>query len=227
MNFNEGNTSLKIYMKVLISGFDPFGGEPINPALEAVKLLPDNIAGSEVIKVEIPTVFNKSIETLESYIQKHNPDAVICIGQAGGRFAVMPERVAINIDDARIKDNEGNQPIDIKIKEDGENAYFSNLPIKAMVKNMVDNGFPAAVSNTAGTFVCNHIMYGLLYLIDKKYTHVKGGFIHVPYIPNQVVSKPNIPYMNLQDISKCLELCIEALVKNGDGDIKTIGGTIC
>lgn len=227
MNFNEANASLNIYMKVLISGFDPFGGEPINPALEAVKLLPNNIAGVEVIKVEIPTVFNKSIEALESSIKNHNPDAVICIGQAGGRFAVMPERVAINVDDARIKDNEGNQPIDIKIKEDGENAYFSNLPIKAMVKNMVDNGYPSAISNTAGTFVCNHIMYGLLYLIDKKYSHMKGGFIHVPYIPNQVVTKPNTPYMNLQDISKCLELCIEALVNNGDEDIKTIGGTIC
>ncbi|MEG1087814.1 MAG: pyroglutamyl-peptidase I, partial [Cetobacterium sp.] len=141
------------------------------------------------------------------------------------RFAVMPERVAINIDDARIKDNEGNQPIDIKIKEDGENAYFTTLPIKAMVKNMIDNGFPGAVSNTAGTFVCNHIMYGLLYLADKKYPDMKGGFIHVPYIPNQVIAKPNTPYMNLQDISKCLELCIEALVKN-DND-KTVGGTIC
>lgn len=227
MDFNGAEASLKIYMKVLISGFDPFGGEPINPALEAVKLLPDNIAGVEVIKVEIPTVFNKSIKALEHSIEEHKPDAVICVGQAGGRFAVMPERVAINIDDARIKDNEGNQPIDIKIKEDGENAYFSNLPIKAMVKNMVDNGFPGAVSNTAGTFVCNHIMYGLLYLIDKKYPNMKGGFIHVPYIPNQVVTKPNTPYMNLQDISRCLELCIEALVNNGDGDIKTIGGTIC
>jgi len=206
VNFNEANASLNIYMKILISGFDPFGGEPINPALEAVKLLPNNIAGVEVIKVEIATVFNKSIEALESSIKNHNPDAVICIGQAGGRFAVMPERVAINIDDARIKDNEGN---------------------KAMVKNMVDNGYPSAISNTAGTFVCNHIMYGLLYLIDKKYSHMKGGFIHVPYIPNQVVSKPNTPYMNLQDISKCLELCIEALVNNGDEDIKTIGGTIC
>ena len=214
-------------MKVLITGFDPFGGEPINPALEAVKLLPDNISGAEVIKVEIPTVFNKSIVALEKSIEEHKPDAVICIGQAGGRFSVMPERVAINIDDARIKDNEENQPIDIKIKEDGKNAYFSNLPIKAMVKNMIDNGFPAAVSNTAGTFVCNHIMYGLLYLIDKKYSNMKGGFIHVPYIPNQVIAKPNTPYMNLKDISKCLELCIDALVNNADEDIKTIGGTIC
>lgn len=220
------NPSLKEYMKVLISGFDPFGGESINPALEAVKLLPDTIAGAEVIKVEIPTVFNKSAEVMEKFISEHRPDAVICVGQAGGRFTVTPERVAINIDDARIKDNDGNQPIDIPIKEDGAPAYFTTLPIKAMVKNMIDNGYPAAVSNTAGTFVCNHMMYNVLYLADKKYLGMKGGFIHVPYIPNQVVAKPNMPFMSLQDISKCLELCIEALVNNTE-DIKTVGGTIC
>ena len=156
------NPSLKEYMKVLISGFDPFGGESINPALEAVKLLPDTIAGAEIIKVEIPTVFNKSAEVMEKFISEHSPDAVICVGQAGGRFTVTPERVAINIDDARIKDNDGNQPIDIPIKEDGSPAYFTTLPIKAMVKNMIDNGYPAAVSNTAGTFVCNHMMYNVL-----------------------------------------------------------------
>lgn len=213
-------------MKVLITGFDPFGGEAINPALEAVKLLPDNIAGAEVIKLEIPTVFYKSAEVLEKYIDEYKPNAVICVGQAGGRFTVTPERVAINIDDARIKDNEGNQPIDIQIKEDGAPAYFTNLPIKAMVKNMIDAGFPAAVSNTAGTFVCNHIMYNVLYLADKKYPGMKGGFIHVPYIPNQVISKANTPFMSLENIAKCLELCIEALVNN-DSDIKTVGGTIC
>lgn len=213
-------------MKVLITGFDPFGGEAINPALEVVKLLPDNIAGAEVIKLEIPTVFYKSAEVLEKYIDEYKPNAVICVGQAGGRFTVTPERVAINIDDARIKDNEGNQPIDTQIKEDGAPAYFTNLPIKAMVKNMIDAGFPAAVSNTAGTFVCNHIMYNVLYLADKKYPGMKGGFIHVPYIPNQVISKANTPFMSLENISKCLELCIEALVNN-DSDIKTVGGTIC
>ena len=130
-------------MKILITGFDPFGGENINPALEAVKKLPDTILGQEVIKIEIPTVFRKSLEKIEENIEKHNPDVVISVGQAGGRFGVTPERVAINMDDARIKDNEGNQPIDISIYEDGEAAYFSNLPIKAMVKEMTDNGIPA------------------------------------------------------------------------------------
>ena len=213
-------------MKVLITGFDPFGGENINPALEAVKLLPENISGAEIIKLEIPTVFGKALEKIEEAIVKHKPNIVISIGQAGGRFGVTPERVAINLDDARIKDNEGNQPIDISIFEDGETAYFSNLPIKAMVKEMVDGGIPASVSNTAGTFVCNHVMYGVLYLIDKKYPGIKGGFIHVPYIPSQVVTKPGTPSMSLVDISKGLELAIKAAVENTE-DIKAVGGEIC
>ena len=213
-------------MKVLVTGFDPFGGESINPALEAVKKLPENIAGAEVIKVEIPTVFRKSVEKIEEAINEYNPDIIISVGQAGGRFGVTPERVAINMDDARIKDNEGNQPLDIVIEEDGENAYFTNLPIKAMVKEMNENGLPGAVSNTAGTFVCNHVMYGILYMIDKKYPGKKGGFIHVPYIPNQVVAKANTPSMSLEDIAKSLQLCIKAAVEN-DTDVKAVGGTIC
>ena len=213
-------------MKILITGFDPFGGESVNPALEAVKKLPDTILGQEVIKIEIPTVFRKALEKIEENIEKHNPDVVISVGQAAGRFGITPERVAINIDDARIQDNEGNQPIDIAIYEDGENAYFTNLPIKAMVKEMNDNGIPASVSNTAGTFVCNHVMYGILYLIDKKYPNMRGGFIHVPYIPSQVTTKPNMPSMSADDITKGLELSIKAIIENSS-DIKTIGGTIC
>lgn len=213
-------------MKVLITGFDPFGGESINPALEAVKLLPDTISGAQIIKLEIPTVFRKSLDKIEEAMEMHKPNIVISIGQAGGRFQITPERVAINIDDARIKDNEGNQPIDIKIYEDGEAAYFSNLPIKAMVEEIKNNGIPAAVSNTAGTFVCNHVMYGILYLIDKKYPEAKGGFIHVPYIPAQTLDKADKPAMNINDIAKGLELAIKAAVENSE-DIKSVGGTIC
>lgn len=213
-------------MKVLITGFDPFGGESINPALEAVKKLPETIAGAEVIKLEIPTVFKKSLEKIEENIIKYNPDIVISVGQAGGRFGVTPERVAINMDDARIKDNEGNQPIDESVFADGDTAYFTNLPIKAMVKEMQEGGIPASVSNTAGTFVCNHVMYGILYMAQKKYTNIKGGFIHVPYIPAQVVAKPNMPSMSLEDIAKGLELCIKAAVENSE-DVKTVGGEIC
>ena len=137
-----------------------------------------------------------------------------------------PFGVAINIDDARIEDNEKNQPIDITIFEDGETAYFTNLPIKAMVKEMQDGGIPASVSNTAGTFVCNHVMYGIMYMIDKKYPNIKGGFIHVPYIPSQVVTKPNMPSMSASDITKGLELSIKAAVENKE-DVKAVGGEIC
>ena len=213
-------------MKVLITGFDPFGGEAINPALEAVKLLPNTISGAEVIKLEIPTVFRKSLAKIEEAIEEHNPDIVISVGQAGGRFGITPERVAINLDDARIEDNEGNQPLDITIYEDGAPAYFSNLPIKAMVNEMKSNGIPASVSNTAGTFVCNHFMYGVLYLVDKKYPNIRAGFIHVPYIPSQVVDKPEKPSMSTIDISKGLELSIKAAVENSE-DIKAVGGAIC
>lgn len=213
-------------MKVLITGFDPFGGESINPALEAVKKLPDTICGAEIIKLEIPTVFRKSLEKIEENIIKHNPDIVISVGQAGGRFGITPERVAINVDDARIPDNESKQPIDVPVFEDGENAYFTTLPIKAMVEEMKKGNIPGSVSNTAGTFVCNHVMYGILYMASKKYSNIRGGFIHVPYIPTQVLDKPNTPSMSLDDIAKGLELCIKAAVTNTE-DVKSVGGTIC
>lgn len=213
-------------MKVLITGFDPFGGESVNPALEAVMKLPDTICGAEIIKIEIPTVFRKSLEKIEENIIKHNPDIVISVGQAGGRFGITPERVAINIDDARIPDNESKQPVDVPVFEDGENAYFTTLPIKAMVEEMKQGNIPCSVSNTAGTFVCNHVMYGILYMAAKKYPNIKGGFIHVPYIPSQVLDKPNMPSMSATDITKGLELCIKAAVSKTE-DIKVTGGAIC
>ena len=213
-------------MKVLLTGFDPFGGEPVNPAEEAVKMVRDNINGAEVIKITIPTVQGKSVEAIEKAIEAHNPDIVISVGQAGGRFGITPERVAINIDDARIEDNEGNQPTDKVIEADGQPAYFSNLPIKAMVKHMNDNNIPASLSNTAGTFVCNHVMYGILYMIDKKYPNIKGGFIHIPYMTSQVMDKKNTPYMSLQEIVKGLELAIEACTLYKE-DLNIVGGEIC
>ncbi|MGX7107022.1 pyroglutamyl-peptidase I [Hutsoniella sourekii] len=212
-------------MKILITGFDPFGGEAINPAIEAVKKLPDTIAGAEIIKVEIPTVFHKSAEVMREKVRQHQPDVIINIGQAGGRTGITPERVAINQDDARIEDNEGNQPIDVVIQEDGENAYFSSLPIKAMVEAIHQAGLPASVSNTAGTFVCNHIMYQTLYLIDKEFPHVLGGFVHIPYMMQQVVDKPDQAAMNLDDIARGLEAAVEAVVKYKDQDIEAVGGT--
>lgn len=212
-------------MRILVTGFDPFGGESINPALEAVKKISNNIDGVEIIKIEVPTVFKKSIDTLDKAMEEHKPDVVLCVGQAGGRFDITPEKVAINLDDARIKDNEGNNPIDEPIFKDGEIAYFSSLPVKAIVKNIKENNIPSSVSYSAGTFVCNHIMYGLLYLIDKKYKNVKGGFIHVPFIPSQVLEKKNMPSMALEDITKGLEFALKAIIENKE-DIKETGGKI-
>jgi pyroglutamyl-peptidase len=209
-------------MKVLITGFAPFGGEKINPSNEAVKMLPDKIDGAVIIKKELPVVFVKSINILDKYIKEYDPDIIICVGQAGGRTGLSVERVGINIDDARIPDNDKFQPIDEKIFKDGDNAYFASIPIKAIVQEMQKNGIPGSVSNTAGTYVCNHIMYGLLYLINKDYPGKVGGFIHVPYIPSQVVSK-SAASMSLDDIAKGLEIAVETSIKYRN-DLKITGG---
>lgn len=210
-------------MKVLITGFDPFGGESINPALEAVKMLPDTIAGADIVKLQIPVVTRISIDKIHEKMQEIQPDIVISIGQAGGRFGVTPERVAINITDARIPDNDGNQPIDEPIFEDGDTAYFSNLPVKAMVQSIKDAGYPSSLSNTAGTYICNHVMYGILYYIQKEFPQTRGGFIHVPYAASQVVDKPNTPSMAIADIAAALEAAIRAAIENQD-DLKLVGG---
>ena len=210
-------------MKVLVTGFDPFGGESINPAWEAVKVIKNEIAGAEIVTMQIPTVVGKSIEKIHNKMVEINPDIVIAVGQAGGRFGVTPERVAINVTDARIPDNEGNQPIDEPIFADGDTAYFSNLPVKAMVQAIKDAGYPASLSNTAGTYICNHVMYGILYYIQKEFPNVRGGFIHVPFSASQVVEKPNTPSMAIADITASLEAAILAAVEHKD-DLKIIGG---
>ena len=212
-------------MKVLVTGFDPFGGEPINPAWEAVKAMKDTIAGAEIIKMQIPTVVGKSIEKIHQKMKELQPDLVISVGQAGGRFGVTPERVAINVTDARIPDNEGNQPIDEPIFPDGPAAYFSNLPVKAMVQAIKDAGYPSVLSNSAGTYICNHVMYGILYYIEKEFPNVRGGFIHVPYAPSQVVNKPSTPSMALADITASLEAAVSAAISSKE-DIRAVGGEI-
>lgn len=200
-------------MKVLVTGFDPFGGESVNPAYEAVKLLPDTIAGAEIIKVEIPTVFSKSAVAVEKAIVENNPDIVINVGQAGGRSCVTPEFVGINCADARIPDNDGEQPCDQKLQEDGAPAYYATIPVKAMVQKVRENGIPCHISYTAGTYVCNAVMYNVLHMAATKYTNIKAGFIHVPFAAQQVVNKPNgTAFMSLDMIAKSLELCIEAAV---------------
>lgn len=211
-------------MKILLTAFEPFGGETINPALEAVKLVSDHIGCIEVVKLTVPTVFHKSIAVVASAIEAELPDAVLCIGQAGGRCELTPERVAINLDDARIPDNEGNQPIDRPIFADGAPAYFSTLPVKAMVRSIRNAGVPASVSNTAGTFVCNHLMYGVLYTLEKQYFGVRGGFMHVPFAPMQAAHQ-NVPTpsMNIQDIATGIEAAIRAISEH-DHDVVAVEG---
>lgn len=213
-------------MKTLVTAFDPFGGERINPALEAVKLMRDQIEGAEIVKLEIPTVFHKSIEKVKAAILSENPDVVLSIGQAGGRFEVTPERVAINVDDARIPDNEGNQPLNQPIFENGEPAYFATLPVKAIVEAIQAEGLPASLSNSAGTFVCNHIMYGVLYHISKMGKPIRAGFIHVPFTPEQVAKRPTpAPSLSAVDICRALEAAVAAIVRN-ESDIAAVGGKI-
>ncbi len=213
-------------MKILVTGFDPFGGEPINPAIESVKLLPKEIEGAEIIALEIPTVVHKSLQVIQDAVKKYEPDMVLSIGQAGGRSDITVERIGINIDDCRIKDNEGNQPIDEPIFKDGPAAYFVNLPIKAIVEEIRKIGIPASVSNTAGTFVCNHVTYGVRHMLELEGKGRKSGFIHIPYLPQQVVEKVGQPSMALDDIVKGLTAAISAMVKYEE-DIKSTGGTIC
>lgn len=212
-------------MKVLVTGFDPFGGESVNPAYEAVKLLPDTIKGAEIIKLEIPTVFTRSGPAVEAGIQEHNPDVVINVGQAGGRPCVTVERVAINLREATIPDNDGEQPMDVPVHEDGEPAYFATIPVKAVIQNVRDHGIPCSMSYTAGTYVCNNVMYNSLYLAATKYPQIKAGFIHVPYADEQVVDKTyGTPSMTLATIAKALEYAIEAVVENKE-DIEMEAGT--
>ena len=201
-------------MKILLTGFEPFGGEPVNPALEAVKLV-QAPQGVELIKLKIPCVFGLCIETVVQAIEQHKPDAVLCIGQAAGRDKLTPERVAINIMDARIADNAQNQPVDEPVCGDGPDAYFATLPVKAMVKAINEAGVPAAVSNTAGTFCCNDVMYGVLHHLARRCSDITAGFMHVPCIPEQLCRmKEGTPALPLEDITKGIEAALQAIADN-------------
>jgi len=217
-------------MKILVTGFDPFGGEKINPALETIKRLPDTILGAQIIKLEIPTVVGKSLAKITEAVEKENPNVVLSIGQAGGRSEITVERVGINIDDCRIPDNEGNQPIDEPVIKGGPAAYFVTVPIKAIVENIKAHNIPASISNTAGTFICNHVCYGVAHLAAARTaagTPMKSGFIHIPFLPEQVIGKPALtPSMSLETIVSGITHALEAIVEHGS-DIKVSGGKIC
>ena len=212
-------------MKILLTAFEPFGGDTVNPAQEAVALVRDEIAGASIVKVGVPVVFGKSVETVRAAMEAEKPDVVLCIGQAGGRFGLTPERVAINIDDARIPDNEGNQPLDSAIFEDGAPAYFASLPVKAMVAAIREAGIPSSLSYTAGTYVCNHLMYGVLYHIAKSFPGTLGGFMHVPFLHEQIMNRPNTPSLSKEDIVRGIEAAVEAIVKNGQDASHVMGHT--
>lgn len=192
--------------KLLITGFDPFGGESINPAWEAVRLLPDVIRDFELVKLEIPTVFGAAAQVVIDKAEEIHPDAIISVGQAGGRAAITPEMVGINLRYASIPDNMGALPCDIPIAEGGPAAYFSTLPVRAMAKAICDAGLPGAVSYSAGSFVCNDVLYSLLHRFDEA--AVRAGFIHVPFLPEQTVDKPSLP---LEQTAAALRAAIEAI----------------
>ena len=216
------------FMEILVTGFDPFGGSSINPAWEAVKRLDGKVLDGQhtVHALMIPTVRYESLAAIKRGIEQFDPLLVIAVGQAGGRMAITPERAAINCDDFRIPDNKGFQPIDEMIVPDGPAAYFSTLPIKRIVMRLTAAGIPAQVSNSAGTFVCNHVFYGLMDFMQKEGKGRRGGFIHVPYLPEQAACLKNEPSMCLELIVEGLTLAIKASVETG-ADEGVTGGVEC
>ena len=189
--------------KLLITGFDPFGGESLNPSWEAVKRLPNTVGEYQLYKLQIPTVFGVASKKVLNMAADIKPDLILCIGQAGGRAAVTPERIAVNIRDARIPDNAGNQPQGEFVDSNGPAAYFSTIPVKEMAESICALQLPATVSNSAGAFVCNDTLYALLHHFNGSNTQV--GFIHIPYLPQQ--GTPSLP---LEDTVKALIAAINA-----------------
>lgn len=182
---------------ILLTGFEPFGGETVNPSWEAAQLAAALLTadGEPAAAVQLPCVFGDSLQVLAEAVRAHNPSLVLCVGQAGGRPAISLERVAINVDDARIPDNAGNQPVDEPVRAGGPAAYFSTLPLKRSLQALADAGLPAAVSQTAGTYVCNHVFYGLMDRLARAGSAARGGFIHVPFSTPQAEAHqaPGLP----------------------------------
>jgi pyroglutamyl-peptidase len=194
---------------VLLTGFQPFGGEQVNPSWQAVSALHGTrIAGHRVVARELPVAFGASLKALRAAPRDMRPALVICVGQAGGRAQLSLERVAINIDDARIPDNTGQQPVDVPVVAEGPAAYFSTLPVKAMRHALNAAGFPAEVSQTAGTYVCNHVFYGLMHALRRQRI-VRAGFIHIPYSPAQASMHPGTPSVAVEMVTEALRLAVK------------------
>lgn len=211
-------------MTLLLTGFAPFGGEELNPSWEAVRRLDGERLGDlPVVAAQLPTEFGAALRVLDELLDRHRPTLVVAVGQAGGRTELSLERIAINVDDARIPDNAGRQPIDEPVVPGGPAAYFSTLPIKAMVHALRAAGFPAAVSQTAGTFVCNHVFYGLQHRLQG--TGVRGGFIHIPYLPAQAANQPGAPSMALETLVAGLRLALTCAATT-QADLREGGGQL-
>ncbi|SCX74658.1 pyroglutamyl-peptidase I [Variovorax sp. EL159] len=212
---------------VLLTGFDPFEQEAVNPSWEAVRALDGWKVGRAVVHArQVPCVFGDAIDTLLRAMDELKPRLVLCIGQAGGRAEVGVERIAINIDDGRVADNAGRQPIDVPVVPGAPAAYFSTLPIKAIVRDLRAAGVPASVSNTAGTFVCNHIFYGLMHRIaTHPVAGLRGGFIHIPYLPDQAARFPGAPSMSLDTMVHALRIAVTTALKIRQ-DIAETGGQL-
>lgn len=212
---------------VLLTGFEPFEQEPINPSWEAVRALDGARFGDAVVVArQLPCVFGKAIDAMAGLVASLQPDVVIAVGQAGGRTELSIERVGINVDDARIADNAGAQPVDLAIAPDGPAAYFSTLPIKAIVRDLRAAGVPAMVSQTAGTFVCNHVFYGLMHtLAQRGLSGVRGGFIHIPYLPEQAARHPGAPSLALDTLIAGLRVAV-ATTLSTETDIREQGGQL-
>jgi len=212
-------------MKALVTGFDAFGGDEVNPSSLAVSRLKKRIGKVTVVTAVLPTSYAKSAGVLREAIDKAKPDIVLCVGQAGGRTDLCLERVGINVQDARIPDNDRKQPIDVPVRADGPAAYFATLPIKACVAEMREAGLPAVVSNTAGTFVCNHILYSLMDIIASHPARMRGGFLHIPYVPEQAARLGGAPSMGVDDIVHGIEIIIATSAARTT-DIQTAEGRI-
>ena len=211
--------------RILLTGFEPFGGEPVNPSWQVAQALDgEAIAGAHVTAVQLPCVFGGALTALDAALQAVRPDLVLCLGQAGGRCDFSLERVAINVDDARIDDNAGARPIDEPVVPGGPAGLFSSLPIKAMVAALRAQGLPASVSQTAGTFVCNHVFYGLMHRLQAQ-PGVRGGFMHLPLLPEQAARAPGLPSLPLAVLVEGVRVALAAALRHGH-DLKLPGGAI-
>ena len=210
---------------VLVTGFDPFGGEDVNPSWEICGQLPAAIGHARIDTVRVPTEFRRAIEEVAAAIEECQPSLVILLGQAGGRACLSVERVAINVDDARIADNAGWQPIDEPVAPAGPAAYFATVPIKAMTAAIREAGVPAEVSNSAGTYVCNHLFYGALHFLAASGHGARAGFLHVPWLERQAVARPGEPAMALATMVRGVEAAIAACLRHGH-DVRLPGGAL-